>query len=139
MPKLGHHFLFRLASPQYFPSASGRHIAKVLLHLIQGILLSKKTYLQFQNPNRKHSQFPPFFISNSGSFSLACEDLSLAGTTRAQRKHFQPRLLLVNNHNTTTMNGPLFPPGGGGMDGADAQTMAAVRSVRSLHLSSAEE
>jgi hypothetical protein len=28
------------------------------------------------------------------------------------------------------MNGPMFtPPGGGGVDGADAQTMAAVRSV----------
>ena len=33
------------------------------------------------------------------------------------------------------MNGPMFnPPGGGGMDGADAQTMAAVRSVCCLHL-----
>ncbi|KAN0099643.1 mitochondrial import inner membrane translocase, subunit Tim17/22 [Hyaloscypha variabilis] len=30
------------------------------------------------------------------------------------------------------MNGPLFPPGGGGVDGADAQTMAAVRSMQML-------
>jgi hypothetical protein len=38
------------------------------------------------------------------------------------------------------MNGPLFnPPQGGGMDGADAQTMAAVRSVCSLHLFNSEE
>jgi hypothetical protein len=28
------------------------------------------------------------------------------------------------------MNGPLLPPGGGDADGADAQTMAAVRSAR---------
>jgi hypothetical protein len=51
----------------------------------------------------------------------------------------RPRPLLnFTNHNTTTMNGPLFPPGGGGVDGADAQTMAAVRSVRSLPFQSIE-
>jgi hypothetical protein len=72
------------------------------------------------------------------------ESLSLArGISASPRdgppheKHFptSTAFRLHLNHNTTTMNGPLFnPPRGGGMDGADAQTMAAIRSVCSLHL-----
>ena len=47
-----------------------------------------------------------------------------------------PSLLLKPNHNSAKMNGPVFTPPGGNAQGADAQTMAAVKSVRPKLISS---